>query len=149
MFSESDLCYNIQNEGYLADGEYFLCDSGYTCSRFTVNIVLGQRLTYAQKKYNKAHKSARSCIERAFGQLKGRWRRLTAMDFNISNGDAVLAIIVACILHNFCLSLGEESVDPYQLDDAEQGVGDELADPDPAYQRDVSIRDKLISKFEL
>jgi len=35
-----------------------------------------QRLTLAQKRYNKAHSSARMAVERAFGKLKARRRIL-------------------------------------------------------------------------
>ena len=146
MFAESLLYTDINEGGYLSHGEYLLCDSGYTCSKFTINVVPNKRITHVEKQFNKAHRIARSCIERAFGQLKGRWRRLTSLDFNIPNGDAVMSILVACILHNFCQSRGEEAFEPIEDDDDTEHVGDD--DLELVYERDTSIRNRLIAHFE-
>jgi len=71
MFAESPLYTDINEGGYLSHGKNLLCDSGYTCSKFTINVVPNKRITHVEKQFNKAHRIARSCIERAFGQLKG------------------------------------------------------------------------------
>ena len=44
----------------------------------------------------------RVVIERAFGLLKGRFRRLLYVD-TIENETAVDVIMTCCILHNICL----------------------------------------------
>ena len=63
-------------------------------------------LTAAQKTYNFKLSSTRPVIERAFGLLKGRWRRLFYLDM-LCQKKIVSVIVAACVLHNFCLMSGE------------------------------------------
>ena len=63
-------------------------------------------LTEAQRTYNFKQSSTRQVIERAFGLLKGRWRKLFYLDMLCQN-KIVSVIIAACVLHNFCLMLEE------------------------------------------
>ncbi|XP_070529941.1 uncharacterized protein [Cardiocondyla obscurior] len=64
-------------------------------------------MTVRQRNYNFLHASARICIERAFGLLKGRFRSLLttlAMD----RVDLIpMHIIACCVLHNMCLKKGD------------------------------------------
>lgn len=61
-------------------------------------------LTASQRTYNFKHSSTRQVIERAFGLLKGRWRKLFYLDM-LCQKKIVSVIIAACVLHNFCLML--------------------------------------------
>ncbi|CAM1154172.1 Uncharacterised protein at_DN1513 [Pycnogonum litorale] len=54
-----------------------------------------------QKKDNVIHASARSVIERAFGRLKGKFRRLKHLDADVKN--AQKTIITSCCLHNIII----------------------------------------------
>lgn len=57
-------------------------------------------LTNAQSRYNTKLSSMRSVIERTFGLLKGKFRRLKYMDITDFNlGTKMIA--AACVLHNF------------------------------------------------
>ncbi|XP_066595961.1 putative nuclease HARBI1 [Prorops nasuta] len=59
-------------------------------------------LTSKQIQYNVKHASIRSVIERAYGLLKGKWRRLKYLDVNsVHMANSVIA--AACILHNFLI----------------------------------------------
>ncbi|XP_061195126.1 putative nuclease HARBI1 [Saccostrea echinata] len=59
-------------------------------------------LTEAQNHFNYVHSSIRSNVERAFGILKGRFKRLKHIDQkNVS--DIVRTILTACVLHNICI----------------------------------------------
>lgn len=53
--------------------------------------------------FNRSHSSLRSCIERAFGVLKARWKILRAM-LRYSIKDQNLAILAAFVLHNYIRS---------------------------------------------
>ena len=78
--------------------------------------------------YNEKHAKTRQTIERAFGLLKGRWRRLKFIEMeNIDESPAVVA--AACVLHNFCLLIDEENIDEFFDDD--DGEDCELPAYDP------------------
>ncbi|XP_031348431.1 putative nuclease HARBI1 [Photinus pyralis] len=63
-----------------------------------------------QIRYNVKLSTIRAVIERAFGQLKGKFRRLKYLD--IAEPDFATEIITAaCVLHNFTLMWGEEMHD--------------------------------------
>ncbi|KAJ8303767.1 hypothetical protein KUTeg_018690, partial [Tegillarca granosa] len=59
-------------------------------------------LTYAQKTFNKTHSSIRSNVERAFGQLKGRFTRLQSVNQRDIR-TIVQTILTGCVLHNICI----------------------------------------------
>ena len=60
------------------------------------------RLTYAQTKYNTKLSSVRQVIERSFGLLKGKFRRLK--NFDVCNLEIANSTISACcMLHNFII----------------------------------------------
>ena len=68
------------------------------------------RLTAKQDQFNNSLSAARSCIERAFSHLKGRWRRLKYLD--MSDIERVPRVIIACcVLHNICIKTQDELVD--------------------------------------
>ncbi|KAL3856953.1 hypothetical protein ACJMK2_011659 [Sinanodonta woodiana] len=68
-------------------------------------------LTPQQKRFNQRLSSVRVTIERAFGHLKGRFRRLREVPLH--NAEEICKLIyAACILHNFCI-VHEEDVEEY------------------------------------
>lgn len=70
-------------------------------------------LTNAEKTYNIKLCSVRSIIERTFGALKGKFRRLKFLDMT----DLQLAnkvIGAACVLHNFMIDHGELNVQGFE-----------------------------------
>jgi len=61
---------------------------------------------------NYKHAKTRQTIERAFGLLKGKWRRLKFIEMeNIDECPAIVA--AACVVHNFCLLTDEENIDEF------------------------------------
>ena len=63
-------------------------------------------LTASQKIYNYKLSSTRQDVERAFGLLKGRWRKLFYLDMLCQR--IVSVIVATCVLHNFCLMAEED-----------------------------------------
>lgn len=59
-------------------------------------------LTGQQRKFNREHSRSRQVIERSFGLLKCRFRRL--LRFKFSNMKILVLVLAACVLHNLCLS---------------------------------------------
>ena len=82
-------------------------------------------LTRSQIGYNEKHTRTRQPIERAFGLLKGRWRRLKYIEMeNVHEVPSVIS--AACVLHNFCLIADEGSIEEFlDLDDDGDGGVDQ------------------------
>ena len=87
-------------------------------------------LSRQEVNYNNKHAKTRQTIERAFGLLKGRWRRLKFIEMeNINECPAIVA--AAHVLHNFCLLADEENIDEF-LDEFNGDDGDDDCEL-PAY----------------
>lgn len=67
------------------------------------------RLTAQQKAFNTALSSTRVTVERAFGFLKGRFRRLQRVD---KLETAVHTVVMCTILHNICI-INEDGMQDY------------------------------------
>lgn len=64
-----------------------------------------------QVKFNQTLSGARQTVERAFGNLKSRFRRLR--DVLLHNHEDIYQLIMACcFLHNICV-LNEDEIEEY------------------------------------
>ncbi|XP_014668041.1 PREDICTED: LOW QUALITY PROTEIN: putative nuclease HARBI1 [Priapulus caudatus] len=70
------------------------------------------RLTQDQKNYNFVHSSSRMVIERAFGLLKGRFRRLKLMEVTAIE-ECVQVITAIFVVHNICLISEDEEIEEF------------------------------------
>ena len=68
--------------------------------------------------FNSAHSSTRVEIERAFGLLKGKFRKLKLLD--MTNVEAIPGVVVTCCaLHNFILKnehIIEDDIELFEYD---------------------------------
>lgn len=60
----------------------------------------GTGLSLSQALYNYKHSQTRMTIERSFGLLKGRWRKLSYLDCELQSWNKI--IMACCVLHNIC-----------------------------------------------
>lgn len=117
----SSLGQKLTNGELLSNSNYHLLgDSAYPLIE---NLLVPYRdnghLTPVQSKYNAVHSSTRCMIERSFGRLKGKFRRLKSIDAtNLKN--ALLIIDSAFVLHNFILQYEDSDDDDYS--DGESAV---------------------------
>lgn len=109
IFQMSPLYRRIFNENAIPEQFHLLGDAAYGLH---VNIMTpypvpsNEALTLRQNIHNNRHSSTRMVIERAFGNLKGRWRRLKGLECNIGNASSIIS---ACaVLHNICLDSGDD-----------------------------------------
>ncbi|KAK9033941.1 hypothetical protein V6N11_050121 [Hibiscus sabdariffa] len=94
----------------LISGKYYLADKGYPerngfltpyhKTRYHPSEFRGANPRGPREVFNRAHSSLRSCIERAFGILKARWKILEKMP-KYSMYDQNRTICVAFALHNY------------------------------------------------
>ncbi|KAM7293721.1 putative nuclease HARBI1 [Ixodes scapularis] len=95
IFTESTLSVK------LADGVYdglLLGDSGYTCQSWLMTPFLSPS-SAAEVRYNTAHTTTRSIVERTIGQLKRRFHCLHA-ELRMEPSRCCDIIVACCVLHN-------------------------------------------------
>lgn len=101
VFRESQLSDELLN--LVSSENHILGDSAYTLGpRLLTPYRDNGHLLDSQKKYNKVHASSRAYIKRAFGRLKGKFRRLKYLDLHKTEISTVI-VAAACVLHNFIL----------------------------------------------
>lgn len=102
VFRNSPLC-EMLNNNILPPNQHLLGDSAYPLSKYLLTPFKDNgHLNAEQINYNESLSSIRSTIERAFGLLKGKFRRLKYLD--IKDLELTNNIIAAsCVLHNFLI----------------------------------------------
>jgi hypothetical protein len=109
VFKNSPLFDSIGGQdGRFPDNSYLLGDGAYPLSpRLMTPFRDTGRLINVQLRYNKTHSSSRMVIERSFGLVKGRFRRLRHLE--MSNNEQIIKFVIsAMVLHNMCVREGEE-----------------------------------------
>lgn len=107
VFRNSPIFHQLFDAQRIPNNYHLIGDSAYP---LLLNLMTPYRdnghLTRKQTAYNRKLSSIRSVIERAFGLLKGKFRRLKYLD--ISNFDLGQKMIgAACMLHNFIINQNE------------------------------------------
>jgi len=95
----------VQNKEMLFPGDTFIIgDSAYASLSWLVPPFRDNgHLTPQQKDFNFLHSSTRIVVERAFGYLKGRFRRIKYFNEYRQMPFITNTIVCACILHNYCI----------------------------------------------
>ncbi|KAM7281389.1 putative nuclease HARBI1 [Ixodes scapularis] len=90
-------------------GEYLLGDSGYPLEPWLMTPVPGRpAVSTPAGRYNAAHASMRSVVERCIGLLKSRFRCVQKHRVLYHHPRIAGTIVAACaVLHKICLSAGE------------------------------------------
>ena len=101
-------------EGTTLDDGVLLGDSGYACLPYLMTPYPNP-ISNAQRRFNRAQKSTRSSIERAFGILKRRFHLLHS-EIRMSPERVCTLIAACCVLHNIAI----DSNEPLEYDDGGQ-----------------------------
>lgn len=111
--------------------KYFVGDSGYAIEPWML-IPYDDAPTAAQRAYNATQMQARSIIERAFGQLKGRFRCLSQYRVLHYRPRKAGRIVNACtVLHNIAIHFRDQPLP--EMFEVPGAPDEELAAPiDPA-----------------
>ncbi|KAM7300940.1 putative nuclease HARBI1 [Ixodes scapularis] len=128
------------------DGRFLLGDSGYPLEPWLITPVPGNHATStACGRFNKAHSSIRSVVERCIGLLKNRFRCLQRHRALYYHPSTATAIISACaVLHNICLASSEP--EPESDSDPEESELESEPSSDgsePSSERSASAPERL------
>jgi len=87
------------------DETFLLGDSAYPSLPWLVPPFRDNgHLTRQQTEFNFIHSSTRITVEKAFGQLKGRFRRIKFFTEYRDITFITNTVVAACILHNYCIN---------------------------------------------
>ena len=100
-------------------------------------------LTTVQIRYNEKHSGTRQVIERAFGLLKGRWRRLKCLEMEAVE-EIPSVVSAGCVLHNFCLLADEGDIEQFFDDDSDGDDLDSDDQPDQPLPQAVAKRNMMV-----
>jgi hypothetical protein len=97
--------------------EIIIADSAYPLKQWLITPFRDNgRLGPQHRRFNRILSSARQVVERCFGHLKGRFRRLREITVHDIE-DIVTTITSGCILHNLCILHEDELADFFDRDE--------------------------------
>ncbi|KAK5637772.1 hypothetical protein RI129_000043 [Pyrocoelia pectoralis] len=109
VFHRSPMYDMCMTNASFPNNSHLLGDSAYpTNLHLLTPFRENGHLTQRQIKYNICHAATRCIIERAFGLLKARWRRLLYLELH-NTYYLPHVILAACVLHNLCVLHKDES----------------------------------------
>lgn len=100
VLRSSDL---FQNHDKIPNSYCLLGDSAFPILEWLITSFRDcGNLTQEQRRFNRVHSRCRQVIERTFGMLKCRFRRLLCFD-SCDMNILVDSVLSACVLHNLCV----------------------------------------------
>ncbi|XP_071577213.1 putative nuclease HARBI1 isoform X1 [Temnothorax nylanderi] len=119
---------------YFQNQYHLLADSAYPLSKYMLTPYRDNgHLNRLQRNFNTKLSKTRVVIERAFGMLKGRFRKLRYV-YMYNTEMIPLIIIACCILHNICI---ENEDEPMAFDPIEMEINNKNAFINGAEKRDL------------
>ena len=101
---------NDVNKFFQSPDYHAVGDSAFPLTEFLLVPYKQQvGMTKPMKVFNKKLSAARVTVERAFGDLKNRFRRCLDIQGNIST--CVNVVSAACCVHNFCIANGDFEIE--------------------------------------
>jgi len=108
---------NTNKEILFPSRTFLLGDSAYPCLPWLVPPFRDNgHLTPQQTEFNFMHSSTRIVVEKAFGQLKGRFRRVKFFTEYRDISFITNTVVAACILHNYCIARNDAYDFPEYID---------------------------------
>lgn len=146
VFRNSPLS-QLLEDGNIHEEQHLLGDSAYPLTPYLmVSFRDNGHITEDQGNYNTRHSSARMAIERAFGLLKGKFRRLQYLDMCLVE-KIPLIIVAACVLHNFIIVKEklDDEVLQLEIENENDNVQVEVGPQAVVNQRAARKRERLVN----
>ncbi|XP_066603043.1 putative nuclease HARBI1 [Prorops nasuta] len=122
QFSKIKRAIDNSPQQFFPENTHLLGDSAYPLSK---TLLIPYRdnghLNEVQVNYNRKLSATRMVIERTFGLLKARFRKLKYV-YMYGTDMIPLIILTCCILHNICLDNEEEQFDPTVNDEDDYNI---------------------------
>ena len=124
---------------FVNDEHHLLGDSAYPLlPSLIVPFRDNGHMSPLEMRFNTIHSTARSVVERAFGLLKGKFRRLKGLD--VTRTDlAPMIIDASCALHNVCLMVDKCND---ELSDDPVGNGDDFEVTGNVTRAEAAVKEK-------
>jgi len=128
---------------YFQNQYHLLADSAYPLSNYILTPYRDNgHLTNVQRRYNTKLSKTRVVIERAFGTLKGRFRKLKYI-YMYNTEMIPLVILTCCILHNICIDNEDAFINDNEFDEIE------MQDNDIVFMNGAEKRDIIANMFNV
>ena len=103
VLRNSSLFDKAENGQCIVQGNFIIADSAYPLRNWLMTPFRDNgRLNAQQRRFNQMLSSARQIVERVYGHLKGRFRRLR--EITVRKLTRIVSLIISgCILHNLCV----------------------------------------------
>ncbi|XP_062617902.1 putative nuclease HARBI1 [Saccostrea cucullata] len=135
----------FQNSNKIPNGYCILGDSAFPIMEWLITPFRDcGNLTQQQRRFNYVHSKCRQVIERAFGMLKCRFRRLLRFD-SCNMHMLVNSVLAACVLHNLCM-LKSDVFEVPEVNDAEI-CDDALFARDGQQIRGIQLRQQMMNQL--
>lgn len=136
-----------EQENVFPNNTFILGDSAYPSLSWLVPPFRDNgHLTPQQREFNYLHSSTRMVVERAFGILKGRFRRIKYFNDYKHISFVTDIMIAACILHNYCINAND---DFDFIEDNNQFIVNNNNDPEENIESEIQIDRRMYLFREL
>lgn len=104
-------------------------------------------LTPEQNEFNFMHSSTRIVVERAFGQVKGRFRRIKFFTEYRDIPFITNTVVAACILHNYCIKTNDVYNFPDYYDNCCLNIANNAEADHYPHERQIDRRMQLFNEI--
>lgn len=127
------------NHRYFNEFYHLLADSAYPLSnRMLTSYRDNGHLDRLKINYNRKHARTRVIIERVFGLLTGRFRKLKYV-YMYATDLIPLIVLACCVLHNICIDVENNplDMDPIDLEEIDNALDNYVEDLEGDVKRDI------------
>ncbi|XP_044577083.1 putative nuclease HARBI1 [Cotesia glomerata] len=149
VFRRSPLYEESHNnkENVFPNNTFLIGDSAYPSLSWLVPPFRDNgHLTPQQREFNYLHSSTRMSVEKAFGLLKSRFRRIKFFTEYRDLSFVSEVVTAACILHNYCIDV-HDNFDNYEDNNIHVGINLEEHSYEEQYQNNNNDRDCRMTLF--
>ncbi|XP_067205435.1 putative nuclease HARBI1 [Linepithema humile] len=135
---------NEEKETVFPNDTFLLGDSAYPSLPWLVPPFRDNgHLTPQQIEFNFIHSSTRMVVERTFGFLKGRFRRIKFFTEYRNMQFITDTVTAACILHNYCISVNDD----FEVNEEKRNEDNDDISPNDFNNENIAGEDRRMKLF--